>query len=140
MPRRAAHAPLAALAALAAGCLGEASVSFQGTVVEGPITGYAFESAPATGVPIASAAVALCLASCGEPVLTGADGRYPEIAMVFAGFLGGGDTHIAVRVTAADGRTAEYATVYEDSDDPLIANPSCEDGCPPVFLNFTLAP
>jgi hypothetical protein len=139
VPRLAASLALVAAFALAAGCVGEASVSFQGRVVEGPVTGHAFENVPANGVPIEGAEVALCLVSCGEPVLTAADGSYPEIRTVFGGFAGS-DTHIAVRVTAPDGRTAEYATIYERSDDPLVANPSCEDGCPPVFLNFTLAP
>lgn len=139
-----ASAAVAAVAALAAaplvlaGCVGEAEVSFQGTVVEGAAASHAFEPAPASGTPIAGAAVALCFHACGAPVLTAADGSYPELAAVFGGFVGV-DTHIAVRVTAPDGRTAEYATVFEHTDDPLIANPSCDGGpCPPVFLNFTL--
>jgi hypothetical protein len=130
---------VAALAAGTAGCVGEAAVSFQGRVVEGAATGHAFEPAPAAGVPIAGAAVALCFVACGVPLFTAEDGSYPELSAVFGGALGS-DTRIAVRVTAPDGRTVEYATIYERSDDPLTANPSCDGGCPPVFLNFTLAP
>jgi hypothetical protein len=140
MPRRApALATLSLLAGLAAaaGC-GEAFVSFQGSVVEGAVTGHAFEPAPAAGPPIAGAVVELCIDSCTREVITAADGSYPRIGTGFAGSIGS-DTPIAVRVTAPDGRTAEYATIYEDSDDPLTADPAC-DGCAPVFLNFTLAP
>jgi hypothetical protein len=130
---------LVLVASLAAGCVGEAAVSFQGRVVEGAVTGHAFEPAPAAGVPIAGAAVALCFQSCGTPLFTAEDGSYPELSAIFGGFVGS-DTRIGVRVTAPDGRTTEYATIYEESDDPLTANPSCADDCGPVFLNFTLAP
>lgn len=125
-----------------AGCVGEASVSYQGTVTEGAVSGHAFDDAPnpTAASPIAGATVELCVDRCpGESVTTAADGAFAELEQVFGGFAGG-DTRIIVRATAPDGRAVTYEVIYEDTSDPTIANPSCERPCPPVFLNLRLAP
>jgi hypothetical protein len=130
----------AAFAVLLAACVGEAEVSYRGSVIEGPITGHAFDAAPAAGTPVVGATVALCfVATCSPPAastLTAADGSYAQIDAVFGGFVGV-DTHIEVRVVALDGRTASYAVTYENTTDPTNATP--ENGAP-VFLDFSLAP
>jgi hypothetical protein len=67
-------------------------------------------------------------------------GNYPLVEAVFGGFVGG-DPSIEVRVTALDGRTFSYSTVYEDTEDPTSSERYCDDGpCPTVYLNFALAP
>jgi hypothetical protein len=125
---------------LAAGCVGEASVSYQGSVIEGPFSMSAFEDAPAVGTPIEGALVELCIApDCSRSTSTDASGLFREMDLVFGGSVGD-DTTIEVRVTAPDGRAFTYRTIYEDTNDPTVANPSCETPCPPVYLNFTLAP
>ncbi len=126
------------LAAMSA-CVGEASVSYQGSVSEGDADDHGFSTAPGEGIPVSGATVELCLDQCGDPETTDAAGRYPEIEAVFGGFVGS-DTQIEVRVTAPDGRQVSYTTTYENTDDPTVANRYCDPPCPAIYLNFTLAP
>jgi hypothetical protein len=89
--------------------------------------------------PLAGAMVQLVVDDdVRDLAMTDEAGAYRELAAVFGGF-GGHDTHIEVRVQTSDGRTASYSTIYEDTMDPTVANPSCESPCPPVYLNFSLA-
>ena len=125
------------------GCAGEAAVSYQGTVTEGTETGYSFDNAPnpSGATPIPGATVVVCIDGCKgneRSVTTSADGSYPELTTTFGGISG--DTTIAVQATTLDGRVVAYETVYEDTEDPTVANPSCETPCPPVYLNLQVAP
>ena len=124
-------------------CLGEASVSYQGTVTEGAQSEYSFDEQPnpSGGAPVVGATVALCVDGCNgneKTVTTSDDGSYAEIDTVFGGSLD--DKIITLQVSTQNGRVVSYKTVYSDTEDPTIANPSCEDPCPPVYLNFTVAP
>ncbi len=130
-----------AFALMLAGCVGEAGVSYQGTVVEGPVDGYQFATERgAQQAPIAGARVALVVDGDERTnALTDASGSYPLLEAVFGGFVGH-DTSIEVRVAAPDGRALVYSTIYEDTDDPTYSERSCEEPCPTIYLNFALGP
>ena len=126
---------------LVAGCVGEAAVSYQGTVTEGPVAGYEFATVanPTGGAPVAGATVQLCVDDrCGAPQTVDSTGAYGELEQVFGGFAGH-DTRITVTASAAD-RRVEYTTIYEDTSDPTVANGSCSTPCPSRYLSFVLAP
>src|SRR5262249_57688072 len=76
--------------AVSLGCVGEASVSYQGTVTEGAASGHSFDDAPnpACAPAIAGATVELCIDGCRglRPVTTAADGSFPEIRGDFSRF------------------------------------------------------
>ena len=136
------RAALALITVLTLGCLGEASVTYQGTVTEGPAPGHRFDSAPnPTGAPaVAGATVELIVdGRPGPSVVTAPDGSFPELEQVFGGFAGK-TTRILVRATAPDGRVVTYETDYESTSDPTIANRYCNPACPPVFLNLQVGP
>src|SRR5262245_32805019 len=133
---------LLAITLVSLGCVGEASVSYQGTVTEGSASGHSFDHTPnpSGASPIAGATVELCVNRCpGETVTTAADGSFPELEQVFPGFIWS-DTRIIVRATAPDGRTVAYETIYEDTSDPTVANPYPEQHVPPVYLNLRIGP
>jgi hypothetical protein len=129
-------------AALCMSCIGEASVSYQGTVTEGAAPAHRFDLAPnPTGAtPIADATVELVVdGRRGPAVVTGPDGSFAEIEQVFGGFAGA-TTPIVVRATTRDGRVVTYTTVYETTSDPTLARRFCQPPCPPVFLNLSVGP
>lgn len=132
-----------ALPLLCAGCVGEAGVSYQGVVLEGSESSYEFATGrdPLDQLPVPAARVALFIDGDERTsVVSDSAGNYPMIEAVFGGFIGH-DTPIEVRVTALDGRTFAYSTVYENTDDPTSSERYCDDGpCPNVYLNFKLAP
>ena len=133
---------LALLGALCMGCIGEASVSYQGTVTEGAGPGHRFDIAPNPddAPPIAGATVELVVdGRRGPSVVTGPDGSFPEIEQVFGGFVGA-TTPILVRATTLDGRVVTYETVYETTSDPTLAQRYCQPACPPIFLNLQVGP
>ena len=123
------------------GCVGEAVVSYQGSVTAGATSGYRFSPTPnpSGAAPISGATVELCLGECdGQKVaITDANGHFEEISATFGGVTA---KRISIRATAPDGRTFAYETAYEETTDPTVANPSCEQTCPPVFLNLQIAP
>jgi hypothetical protein len=128
-----------------AGCVGEASVSYQGSVNEGDTNHLGFSSRPGEGTPIPGATVTLLFGDNRvEDAATDANGLYAEIEGVFGGFVGV-DTEVEVLVRTLDGRESSYTTVYEDTDDPTIANAACSElddptSCRRTYLNFVLAP
>lgn len=120
---------------LATGCVGEAEVSYHGTVTEGTSSGYSFDAKPNPrgAKPVAGAKVELCIDQCpGRTVTTAADGSFPVLTRVFGGFIGH-LTHIIVRATAPDGRSVTYETTYEKTSDPTMANRS-------TYLNLRIGP
>jgi hypothetical protein len=133
---------IAAVAILPA-CAIEATVSYQGKVVElGNANAFEFSTDPASviGTPISNATVALSV-NDGNLVSTrtGSFGDYGPIAQTFQQNLGNDDDDfIQVIVVAPDGRTFSYNIDYEMTSDPTVAQPDC-DSCSPNFLVFTLA-
>ena len=86
------------------------------------------------------ARVALCIDECNgseQIATTAADGTFTELRTGFGGFAG--ETLIIVAVTTLEEQRVFYQAVFGESDEPTIANPSCETPCDPSFLNFTIA-
>jgi hypothetical protein len=109
---------------MAAGCVGEASVVYKGSVTEA--AGEAFstfdaEPNPDGRPPIAGAVVTLC-ADCDaspyhETAVSAADGTWGPVEQVFGGMIGRSET-IRLDVNA-DGMDAfVYQVVFEDTTDP----------------------
>ena len=112
-----------AVAALSAGCVGEASVRYHGSVAASPSPGYSWDATPNPGAlpPIAGADVTLCI--CTQPCLctksarsvkTDATGLYTLPAMMFPGFIGV-EHHIVVAAEAEGYEPVSYSFIYEDA-------------------------
>jgi hypothetical protein len=104
------------------GCVGEASVTYKGTVTRSPVkSGYTFddEPNPAGLQPIAGAAISLC--ACESPsshdATSNNNGRWGPIDTIFGGFIGV-DTPIRVKVHAKGFEDLVYKTTYESTNDP----------------------
>ena len=114
---------ISAVAALTAGCVGEASVRFHGSVAASPSPGYSWDAAPNPGAlpPIAGADVTLCI--CTQPcacsksarsVKTDANGLYTLPDMMFPGFIGV-EHHIVVAAEAEGYEPVSYSFIYENA-------------------------
>ncbi|MGI5865566.1 MAG: hypothetical protein ACOX6T_26385 [Myxococcales bacterium] len=129
---------IACLAALvAAGCVGEASVTYKGSVVAagGEPRGHSFDDTmnPRGGEPIAGAEVKLCvsLGECsGEGVTarSASDGSWGPIDTVFGGFIGS-DNYIEIQATAPGYEPYTYRVNYSETEDPTNGE---------AFLNIRL--
>ena len=131
-----------AIATLTAGCVGEASVRYHGSVAASPSPGYSWDATPNPGAlpPIAGADVTLCI--CTQPcvcsksarsVKTDANGLYTLPAMMFPGFIGV-EHHIVVAAEAEGYAPVSYSFIYEDAADER----SLSHG--PKALSFRLRP
>jgi hypothetical protein len=113
---------IVAVAALSAGCVGQAAVRFHGSVAASPSPGYSWDATPAPGAlpPIAGADVTLCI--CAQPcvcsksarsVKTDANGLYTLPSMMFPGFIGV-EHHIVVAAEAEGYAPVSFSFIYED--------------------------
>jgi len=133
---------IAAVAILPA-CAIDATVSYQGKVIElGNANAFEFSTDPSSvvGTPISNATIALSVNGGNlTTTRTGSFGDYGPIEQTFQQNLSNDDDDfIQVIVIAPDGRTLAYNIDYEMTSDPTVAQPDC-DSCPPNFLDFTLA-
>jgi hypothetical protein len=128
MDGRVAWKGLGVLAGIAlVGCVGEAQVTYKGTVLaaEGD-PGYSFDAEPNPDglLPIAGATVGLCVTCDASPyaqmAVSAADGSWGPIAQVFGGFIGV-DSEIRVTVQADRFETFTYNAVYENTKEPTNA-------------------
>lgn len=135
-------AVLAGLVAAALSCVGEADVSYKGSVTAGDVMRHSFSAQvnPLKKPPISGAVVSLFLnrsESCeslpvngGIQVRTNEDGEFRELGTIF----GGGcetETPITICVRAKGYNTYTYSTTYESTSDPTGAT---------EFLNVELSP
>lgn len=141
-PRIGSRILIAAIAALTAGCAGEASVRYHGSVAASPSPGYSWDAAPNAGAlpPIAGADVTLCV--CTQPcvcsksarsVKTDERGLYTLPSMMFPGFIGV-EHHIVVAAEAEGYEPVSYSFIYEDAAEDR----SLSHG--PKALSFRLRP
>jgi hypothetical protein len=128
--------------ALTAGCVGEASVRYHGSVAVSPSPGYSWDATPNPGAlpPIAGADVTLCI--CTQPcactksarsVKTDANGLYTLPAMMFPGFIGV-EHHIVVAAEAEGYEPVSYSFIYEDAAEDRSKSHG------PKALSFRLRP
>lgn len=129
-----------------AGCVGEASVRYHGSVASAPQPGWSFDAQPnpSNAPPIAGAEVRMCI--CHEPcacsgpsgrvVSTDADGRYEVPETIFPGMIGI-ENHIVVRASAAGHEPATYSFNYDKQSAESRKN---EPAHGQKALNFRLKP
>lgn len=117
------------------GCVGEASVTYKGTVsVAKGEAGYTFDEEPNPEglAPISGATISLCT-DCESPkshdLVSIEDGSWGPIEQVFGG--GFSDTTIRVFVKAKGFEDFEYSATYETTNEPT-------DG--EKYLNVRLTP
>lgn len=132
---------LSALAVLSAGCFGEASVRYHGSVAASPTPGTSFDATPNPGAlpPIAGAEISLCI--CAQPcacsksarsVKTDASGLFTLPPMMFPGMIGV-EHHIVVAAEAEGYEPVNLSFIYEKADDFSIHRGA-------KALNFRLRP